>query len=154
PKLRFDRARVHATLVAEVATYSALAAWQSSLARTPLDLLSRALEEKRLLSLEQVFLILALRYRPKDIQDAYQGLLSREARVRASAIEFLDNVLRRGHKTLVLPLLDPRAKDAARGGADADALLRVISGADAWLRSCGVFRVLEDRALELLPAVE
>ncbi|MFA9454213.1 MAG: MFS transporter, partial [Candidatus Aminicenantaceae bacterium] len=56
-------------------------------------LLVLAMEERLGDCLERIFRLLGLRYSPKDMLHAYLGLTSNVSRLRANAIEFLDNVL-------------------------------------------------------------
>lgn len=57
-------------------------------------------------ALERLFRLLGLRYSQDDIYYAYRGFTGDEQVLRASAIEFLDNLLDWDTKKFVLPLLD------------------------------------------------
>jgi len=65
---------------------------QRSENRAVLRLLRQALQERMDQKLERVFRLLGLRYPPADIYSAYSGLRSQRSDLRASAIEFLDNL--------------------------------------------------------------
>ena len=67
-----------------------------------IDLLERRLDH----GLEQIFTLLGLRYQQKDIEIAYQGILSEKQEIRANAIEFLDNLLQTNLKQTLLPLVE------------------------------------------------
>jgi len=67
-----------------------------------IDLLERRLDH----GLEQIFTLLGLRYQQKDIEIAYQGIISEKQEVRANAIEFLDNLLQPNLKQTLLPLVE------------------------------------------------
>jgi len=67
-----------------------------------IDLLERRLDH----GLEQIFTLLGLRYKQKDIEIAYQGILSEKQEIRANALEFLDNLLQPNLKQVLLPLVE------------------------------------------------
>ena len=114
-------------------------------------LLMRALREKEEQTLERIFRLLGLSYPPKDMYNAYLGMVSGDRTTRASALEFLDNMLVRETKELLLPLLDQVSTEAvmAHGQrvfgetlADHEAALeQLLSGNDPWLRACAVYRL-------------
>ncbi len=114
-------------------------------------LLQRVLAEKRQQDLERIFRLLGLFYAPDDMYRAYLGLVGREQSQRASALEFLDNVLERDVKERLLPLLDytslqdlvlqERPHFARQLLTQTQALEFVLSERDDWLRACAVFSV-------------
>ncbi len=58
-------------------------------------------------SVHRIFCLLGLLYTPGDILNSYRGLNTKRAtEVRASSIEFLDNLLPSGLKKWILPLVD------------------------------------------------
>ena len=58
-------------------------------------------------AIHRIFRLLELLYTPQDIRNTYRGLnLRRSKEVRASSIEFLDNLLPSGLKKWILPLVD------------------------------------------------
>jgi len=111
-------------------------------------LLEQVLGEARHENLEQVFRLLGLIYSPGDIVNAYQGLVSGKRVLRASAQEFLDNLLRADLKRFVLPLVDRQTRRElsevgeylfALGIRDrTDALLSLIRGDRTWLSCCAI----------------
>ena len=66
-----------------------------------IDLLDRRLEN----GLEQIFQLLGLRYQQKDIDIAYQGIISEKKDMQANAIEFLDTLLTPNLKSTLLPCI-------------------------------------------------
>ena len=88
---------------------------QSSEDRAVLRLLRQALQERMDQKLERVFRLLGLRYPPADIYSAYNGLRSQRSHLRASAIEFLDNLLLPNMKQLLFPILEESAADTSSG---------------------------------------
>ena len=112
-------------------------------------LLQRALGEKQAQQLKRLSRLLGLHYAAKDMHHAYLGLASGQADLRASALEFLENVLERPHKELLLPLLEAETPAAAVEAArpvfderldDPQAALEfLLTHPDPWLRACAVF---------------
>lgn len=152
--LKFNRRRITAAVVAEGRKYSDMAQILQVLeeeARPAASLLRRAVQEKKQRVLERIFVLLGLRYRPEDMESAYQGLMNRNPRTRASALEFLDNVLRKELRDHLLPLLEQRddAGIARAGGAlfrdpigsREAALAHLLDCDDAWLRACALYAV-------------
>lgn len=77
-------------------------------ARTSLlELLERRLDS----GLERIFKLLGLRYRQKDVNIAYEGLLSEKEEAQTNAIEFLDNLLTGDLKRKLLPIIEDSALD-------------------------------------------
>ena len=145
PHLTFDARRVRAAIDGEIAAHDARArlagAFEHGGPRSAAEVLvARALTEKRREARENVFLLLALCHDPKDVADASAGLDSRERRIRATALELLDNILERGLKERVLRMVDDSRADAQGNPADpTEALMALVEGTDPWLRACAVF---------------
>lgn len=77
-------------------------------ARTSLlELLERRLDA----GLERIFRLLGLKYPQKDMEIAYEGLLSHEQEARINTIEFLDNLLTGDLKRTLLPIIEEAAMD-------------------------------------------
>ncbi len=118
-----------------------------------LQLLKRALKEKQDQNTERIFRLLGLQFDPQDMYFAYLGLVSGNRSTRASAIEFLDNLLDRHLKEQLIPLLDPVSVDAAieHGGrtfaapmnGEQEVLAFLINNRDPWLRACSLFSTTE-----------
>ncbi len=112
------------------------------------SLLKQTLLEKSDRTLEFAFRLLGLQYQPRDVYNAYLGVTGPDRRVRASAIEFLDNILHRRHTELIVPCLDPQSIDdlivfgAGRFGQKFwtvdDVVSYFIQQNDTWLRVCAV----------------
>ncbi len=127
-------------------------------------LLARALREKLDLNLEELFRILGLRYLQKDISSAYLGLVSGRKSLRASSIEFLDNILGGNNKKYILPLLDPDSADYALEhgrkffGVDIanrdEGLKYLIGGNDPWLKACALYNISKSSGRELIGLAE
>ena len=69
----------------------------------PVLALLRVLMEE---SLEQIFRLLMLLYRPEDIHLIYEQLRAPESFIRADAIELLDNLVDSSTRALLFPILD------------------------------------------------
>ena len=77
------------------------------------DLLQRFRSE----SLERLFRLLGLRYDQRDIYNAYLGITSNDDALRASAVEFVDNLVDYRMSKYILPLLDdPDGRQATDAG--------------------------------------
>jgi HEAT repeat protein len=152
PKLQIDRNRIAEAVLVETRKYYHLVQILEVLGseeRPSARLLRKAVEEKRRRVIERIFVLLGLRYRPEDMESAYHGFVSSEARLRSSALEFLDNLLRQNLRGHILPLLEPSEDGAVvQAGRPlfgdpidrrSQALAYLIGGDDAWLRACALF---------------
>ncbi|MGH9720237.1 MAG: Npt1/Npt2 family nucleotide transporter, partial [Bryobacteraceae bacterium] len=75
-------------------------------ARTASALLARTLETRAQQSMERLFRLLGLEYSPNEIYNAYLALQSGKHERIAAAHDYLDGLLEREIKRLVLPLVD------------------------------------------------
>jgi AAA family ATP:ADP antiporter len=124
-------------------------------------LLVRTLEDRLKMTLDRVFRLLGLRYPPKQIYAAYLAINRPSPDEHATAIEFLDNVLERELKRVLLPLLDEdivlaqHARDLFRiERPNAETALReLIRGDDVWLSSCAMAAAAELNARNLIEDV-
>jgi AAA family ATP:ADP antiporter len=105
-----------------------------------LRLLAKAIRERAFQKLEKIFRLLALTYPPHDIYSAYYTCMHKPAN-RASAVEFLDNLLDPDFKQLVIPLIE--GSFGSRSGRDRAArrfttlngiLQALVRSDDPWLR--------------------
>ena len=128
-----------------------------------IKLLHRTLQEHLDQKLEAVFRLLGLRYPPRDMLVAYNGIRSSQSALRASAVEFLDNLLQPDFKRLLFPILE--ASSLANFAGKADRLLSfpekshtaylryLIQGRDAWLKTIALYVVGSFKLSELAPLV-
>jgi AAA family ATP:ADP antiporter len=167
PDLKFDPNLIKARIFDEIELYShMLQSWmqQNILLRQERPgseqdngnpyksrrLLALAMEERLEDSLERIFRLLGLRYPPKDMFNAYLGLMSDSSRHRASAIEFLDNVLESDLKTSLVHIVEnarpqllknmKQPLDSQLPGEEASIEL-VLRGDDKWLSACAIFLI-------------
>src|SRR5262249_51525935 len=104
-----------------------------------------------------------LRYPPRDMLVAYNGIRSSQRALRANAIEFLDNLLQPDFKRLLFPILEETllAGFAGKAGPSVrlpdtsnSAYLRyLIQGRDAWLKTIALYAVGSFKLSELAPLV-
>ena len=110
------------------------------------SLLARTIEERLRQTLERLFRLLGLRYPPRDIYSAYVAVNQQQAERFSAAVEFLDNVLERDLKRILLPLLDAPDHVLETGkhlfgidGKTPEAAVRdLIRSKDPWLVACAV----------------
>ena len=122
-------------------------------------LLLKALKERQERCVEDIFLLMGLRYDPKDMASAYQGIISDKPAIRASALEFLDNLLRKRPREVLLPIVEPppmprfreRAKELFGTTIESrsDALIELLQGDDPWLKACTLYVLNEHERREL-----
>ncbi len=112
-------------------------------------LLLLALEEKLDKNLERVFRLLGMKYPPKDMVDAYLGLMSQTAKLKAIAIEFLDNILETRLKKILIPIVEEGRPEPvslskswqARGEKfdELESLQSLLLSHDNWLKACTIY---------------
>jgi AAA family ATP:ADP antiporter len=130
----------------------------------PQPLLERALSERADNHLERIFRLLALRHDPGDLYAAFLGVRSALKSLRASSVEFLDNLLPKNLTRRLLPALESAgaARFASIAGqleqpaaADRRELLRqLLQGSDHQLQAVAARTAATDAASELAPEIE
>lgn len=123
--------------------------------------LVKALEEKLEADLERTFRLLGLRHSAQDMYNAYLGITSNRADLRANAIELLDNVLDARLKPHIIPMVDAKSGNSPgmnvpeafdRGVPSMhESMTSLLEGEDNWLRVCTLQFVAMSRAQEFLP---
>ena len=124
-------------------------------------LLARSLEERMAQSLELLFRLLGLRYPQQEIYSAYRAVSGRRADVQSAAVEFLDSVLERDLKRLVVPLLDAPDRLLETGRTllgiqpkSAETAVReLLHSGDSWLAACAAAAAGEMRLRGLAPDI-
>ncbi|UCH83504.1 MAG: HEAT repeat domain-containing protein, partial [Candidatus Latescibacterota bacterium] len=157
PELRFVHKSLNTVLLRETESYYTILQilHLTDHPNTPADkLLAKALEEKIDQNLERIFRLLGLRYPARDIYSAYLGIVSTKKDLRANAIEFLDNILKKDLKKYIFPIMDNIDDEVKiRKGRELfgiqfedinEALSYLIKGRDPWLRSCAIYTVTPD----------
>ena len=121
----------------------------------------RTIEERLKDTLERLFRLLGLRYPPKSIYSAYLAMQRHSHEEATAAIEFLDNVLSRDLKRVLLPLLDAPENVLEHGrelfGVDVptteEAIRELLHSRDPWLVACSMAAAAEMRLRDLAPEI-
>jgi AAA family ATP:ADP antiporter len=124
-------------------------------------LVSRALQEHLDRQMEIVFRLLGLSYPQRDIYSAYVALKGLHREKRVAAIEFLDNILKREVKSLILPLLEEEVPEHLVTriapvfnlhvpGRD-DAMQTLLQQPNPWLKACTLHAVGSELNTDLAP---
>ena len=127
-------------------------------------LLRQALDERLQQNLERVFRLLGLVYPPRDIYNAYQGVVSGKRMLYANAIEFLDNLLNPDIKKCILPMLDDVTTETVLRKANElfqlnrttreEGLVYLIGGRDSWLKCCAIYDAADSESQEVRDLVK
>lgn len=101
------------------------------------NLLLRVLWERTGQSLRRLFRTLSLVYPRRETRLAYRGLMSKNARLRAQAVEYIESVLSPEHRRIVIPIVEETGGDRAGTVRERTSLvdaLKELSGIpDPWL---------------------
>ncbi len=124
-------------------------------------LLALSIEERLKYTLERLFRLLGLRYPPKEIYSAYVAVARQHGDSATAALEFLDNVLERDLKRILLPLLDAPEHILDHGrelfGVEVrtaeEAVRELIRSGDPWLVSCAIAAAAELQFRSLAPEI-
>jgi AAA family ATP:ADP antiporter len=168
PQLKFDQKGLEQVLLSETKSYyeilQVLQVQRDSEDNPAAKLLKRALEEKQNQNLERLFRLLGLVYPPRDIYNAYQGIVSGRKALHASALEFLDNLLHSDVKKYILPIIDEQPSEIVlRKGKELfqlqirnrnEAISYLIGCRDTWLSACAIYNTLYTDSPELLDLVK
>ncbi len=115
-------------------------------------LLKRAFRERMDHELERIFRLLALVYTPRDIHNAFVGLISGRPQLQANALEVLEHMLQADLYRRLANVLDPEVAPRRRldfahqfcrtsVGSASEALRILIYSEDRWLRACALYAV-------------
>ena len=130
-------------------------------ARTSLlELLERRLDT----GLERIFKLLGLRYQQKDVEIAYEGLLSDKQEAQANAIEFLDNLLTGDLKRKLLPIIEDSALDISseeelqkikhKIPTEMECFQFLLQGNDQKVKLAVLYLIKHQKEVKYLPMVE
>jgi ATP:ADP antiporter, AAA family len=111
-----------------------------------------ALQESMTQEEERIFRLLSLLYPSYDLHSAYFGLRSENALVHDNALEFLDNILNKNLRDVLVPLIDSdvsvleRVQIAnrmigAKIESREEAVAALAHSDDTWLKSCGAYAI-------------
>jgi hypothetical protein len=101
---------------------------------------------------ERIFRLMKLLFPSIDFQNAYRGIQSRDQAAHANALEFLENTVNPGLRTLLLPIIDSEVSVGERirfadtflnttVSSHEAAVAALIHSEEPWLKSCGVYAV-------------
>jgi len=123
------------------------------------NLLLKALRERLDQNLQIIFKLLGIQYSQRDMEAAYVALKSTKPDQRASAIEFLDNILDKNLKPMILPLLEESSSEklvlrahrlfGIQALSRFEALRLILRRGDRWLSACALHEVGSSRIVEL-----
>ncbi len=130
--------------------------------RKAAELLRRSLQERMAQAVDRLFHLLGLRYSPRDMFAAYRSVSRKNQEDVAAAIEFLETVLDRPLKRVVVPMLEPSGAVAEKGkelfgiefNSSEEALRELIRGGDPWLVACAVAAAAEAGQAKLIPEIQ
>jgi AAA family ATP:ADP antiporter len=166
PDLDYGAALVTTQILSEARQYFELDAALKSLCVEPTPrpacaLLSRSIQDRLRQTVERLFLLLGLRYPPKQINAAYQAVNRQRAGELSAALEFLENVLDHDLKRVLLPLLDASGQLTGRGRElfrievrdPQSAIRELIRSGDPWLVACAAATAAEHNLRDLAPDI-
>lgn len=130
--------------------------------RTAAGLLASTLEQRLKATLERLFRLLGLRYPPRQIYAAYVAVSRGQREEHAAALEFLDSILERELKRILVPILDDPAMLAQKGRdlfgitvKDAETAVReLLNSGDEWLVSCAIATAAQLKLTRLAPDIQ
>jgi AAA family ATP:ADP antiporter len=118
---------------------------------TEMKLIRKTLHERMEQEMEIIFRLLGLRHAQQDIHSVYTALKSTRADKRASAIEFLDIILNKNLKPVLLPLLEEKSTERLLEHSSRifgiyvvshnKALRQILRQQDTWLKACALYVV-------------
>ena len=121
--------------------------------------------ERRLdAGLERIFKLLGLRYQQKDVDIAYEGLLSEKQEAQTNAIEFLDNLLTGDLKRKLLPIIEDSALDISseaelqkikhRIPTEMECFQLLLKENDLKVKLAVLFLITQQKEIKYLPIIE
>lgn len=165
PDLNFSEAFVNQQILREARYYyqlnAALAPFRNMEGKGATRLLARTIEERLKNTLERLFRLLGLRYPPKSIYSAYLAVQHHSHEEATAAIEFLDNVLSRDLKRVLMPLLDAPENLLEHGRelfgvavpTTGEAIRELLHSHDPWLVACSMAAAAEMQLRDLAPEI-
>jgi len=120
----------------------------SEIVNQAVSLLKKTLADKTKQRLEHLFRLLALIYAPKEIHDAYLGIIGQNASLKANALEYLENILSSSLRKLIIPVLDTRSINTVARDAEvlldikpldqAQTINYILDCDDNWMKACAI----------------
>jgi ATP:ADP antiporter, AAA family len=166
PNLEFGESFVTGQILAEARRYFELYAAldpfrKHAYPHSATGLLVRTIEDRLKQTIERLFHLLGLRYPLGEMQAAYMAVQMGRKEQYQAALEFLDNVLERPLKHVLVPLLDEPDRVAEHGRSlfgvevrDTESTLRdLIVHGDPWLCVCAMATAAERKLHTLEPDI-
>jgi AAA family ATP:ADP antiporter len=149
PNLNYENPLVHQQIMDEARYYyelsAVLAPFTGYLERrhSAAGLLARTVKERLRQSLQRLFRLLGLRYSSQEMHWTYLALANGDKEKHTAALEFLDNMLDKDLKRVIIPMLESeRVTDEGRTlfrvepQPPAATLAALQQSADPWLKVC------------------
>jgi len=156
PQLNFGASPVTQQILDEAKYYYELNAQLAPLRsggrpQTAASLLARTIEARLNQTQERLFRLLGLRYSPNEIYNAYLAIHRRKPGEIAAALDYLDGVVDRDLKRVLLPLFDLPERLSEHGQnlfgiqvKSAEAAVReLVHSGDAWVSACAMAAAAE-----------
>ena len=129
--------------------------------RSASSLLVSTLEDRLKKTIERLFRLLGLRYPPKEIYAAWLALRHVDSAEHSAAVDFLDSVLERDLKRILLPLLDSEDHMILSGRdlfgvelkSSEEAIRELLRANDPWVVACAVATAAELKLRSLTPEI-
>jgi len=115
------------------------------------DLLAQLLRDKIARGRERVFRLLALLLPPTTACASFLAMVENDRLMKASAAEYLDNVLPGKLKRVVLPVIEPRQSFLKARLSTAQILRACLNNPDEILRECAADAIAKNRWREFSP---
>jgi len=156
PELDFSSAKISERLELELHKAYRYAWWNQAIDDSKESgLLRKTLREKSQKTIDRLFRLLAMNHPPAELYSAFRALHSPNVRIRANAIEYLDNILKIQNKNLVLGLVEhqPSTDGLRRGMVEFNeaaehwpqVLKSQTAQEDDWLAACALYTVWATR---------
>jgi AAA family ATP:ADP antiporter len=158
PQLNFRASPVTQQILDEAKYYYELNAQLAPLRsggrpQTAASLLARTIEARLNQTQERLFRLLGLRYSPNEIYNAYLAIHYRKAGEIGAALDYLDGIVERDLKRVLLPLFDLPGRVSEHGrhlfGIEVKsgeaAVRELVHSGDAWMAACAIAAAAELR---------
>ena len=126
-------------------------------------LLKKAIKERIDVNLERIFRLLALKYSPKDIYNAYLAVVGDKPDSRANALEFIENILDTQFKRNLVPIIERGfsekdgsnlpGKYSKNKRQELDYLTTILDTNDQLLKTFAIYYIAHAKKTRMLPKV-
>ncbi|MBD3166992.1 hypothetical protein GF324_10360 [bacterium] len=117
-------------------------------------LLLQVFRERMEQTFQRIFLVLGVLYSPRDLENAYQGARSLRRDLRANSLEFLDNMLKPGHRSAVFKVLERTSYRSEWFEEIRSSIERILNMEDQWLKACMVHWMGTEKQRSFLDVVQ